>query len=88
MKRDFASAAAAWSPALAPDGSRVAYCSDRDGSPRVWLHDRRLGTDQPIEGLPDGAQRVEWSIDGDWLALLVAPPVSYTHLTLPTKRIV
>jgi dipeptidyl aminopeptidase/acylaminoacyl peptidase len=73
MKRDFASATAAWSPALAPDGSRVAYCTDRDGAPRVWLHDRRLGTDQPIEGAPGCVQRVEWSVDGEWLALLVAP---------------
>jgi acetyl esterase/lipase len=73
VTRDFASAAAAWSPALAPDGLQVAYCTDRDGSPRVWLHDRRLGTDQPIEGAPECVQRVEWSIDGDWLALLVAP---------------
>jgi hypothetical protein len=73
MKRDFASAAAAWSPALAPDGLRVAYCTDRDGAPRVWLHDRRLGTDQPVEAAPDCVQRVEWSIDGEWLALLVAP---------------
>jgi dipeptidyl aminopeptidase/acylaminoacyl peptidase len=73
MKRDFASASAAWSPALAPDGSKVAYCTDRDGAPRVWLHDRQLGTDQPIEALPECVQRVEWSIDGEWLALLVAP---------------
>jgi dipeptidyl aminopeptidase/acylaminoacyl peptidase len=73
MTRDFASATAAWSPALSPDGMQVAYCTDRDGAPRVWLHDRRRATDQPIEGAPECVQRVEWSIDGEWLALLVAP---------------
>jgi dipeptidyl aminopeptidase/acylaminoacyl peptidase len=73
MKRDYASATAAWSPALAPDGMRVAYCSDRDGAPLVWLHDRRRGTDQRIEGAPENVQRVAWSVDGEWLALLVAP---------------
>lgn len=69
----FASATAAWSPALSPDGSRVAYCSDRDGSPRVWLHDRQRGSDVRLENTPESVQRVSWSIDGEWLALLVAP---------------
>jgi dipeptidyl aminopeptidase/acylaminoacyl peptidase len=69
----FASATAAWSPALAPDGMRVAYCSDRDGAPRVWVIDRERGTDHPLDNAPEGVQRVEWSVDGEWLALLVAP---------------
>jgi len=73
MRHDFASATAAWSPALSPDGARVAYCTDRDGAPRVWLHDRQRGTDQPFDRAPECVQRVEWSIDGEWLALLVAP---------------
>jgi dipeptidyl aminopeptidase/acylaminoacyl peptidase len=73
MKHGFASATAAWSPALSPEGARVAYCSDRDGAPRVWLHDRERGTDQPLANAPESAQRVEWSVDGEWLALLVAP---------------
>ena len=73
MKRSYASASAAWSPALSPDGARIAYCSDRDGAPRVWLHDRRRGTDTHLPGAPESVQRVSWSIDGDWLALLVAP---------------
>ncbi|HTV21538.1 MAG TPA: prolyl oligopeptidase family serine peptidase [Polyangiaceae bacterium] len=73
MKHSFASASAAWSPALSPDGMRVAYCTDRDGTPRVWLHDRQRGTDQRLDAAPENVQRIEWSIDGDWLALLVAP---------------
>lgn len=73
MKHEVASATAAWSPALSPDGARVAYCTDRDGSPRLWLHDRQRGTDQVVGGAPEGAQRVQWSVDGEWLALLVAP---------------
>lgn len=73
MKRDFASATAAWSPALSPDGTRVAYCTDRDGAPRVWLHDRQRGTDERIDASPECVQRVTWSVDGEWLAMLVAP---------------
>jgi dipeptidyl aminopeptidase/acylaminoacyl peptidase len=73
MKSSFATATAAWSPALSPDGKRVAYCSDRDGAPRVWLHDRERGTHERLDNTPECVQRVEWSVDGDWLALLVAP---------------
>jgi dipeptidyl aminopeptidase/acylaminoacyl peptidase len=73
MKQSFASATASWSPALSPDGMRVAYCSDRDGAPRVWLHERATGSDQRLDNAPDCVQRVEWSVDGDWLSLLVAP---------------
>jgi dipeptidyl aminopeptidase/acylaminoacyl peptidase len=73
MKTSFASATSAWSPALSPDGALVAYCSDKGGSPRVWLHDRQRGSERLLEGTPDSVQRVSWSIDGEWLALLVAP---------------
>jgi dipeptidyl aminopeptidase/acylaminoacyl peptidase len=73
MMTSFASASAAWSPAPSPDGQRVAYCSDRDGAPHVWLYDRARGTDQRIESAPDSVRRLEWSIDGDWLAFWVAP---------------
>jgi dipeptidyl aminopeptidase/acylaminoacyl peptidase len=73
MKASFASATAAWSPALSPDGALVAYCSDKGGSPQVWLHDRENGTERRVEHTPDSVQHVSWSIDGEWLALLVAP---------------
>ncbi|MFC7383320.1 S9 family peptidase [Sphaerisporangium rhizosphaerae] len=64
------------SPALSPDNRSLAYVSDRDGSPRVWV--------QPLER--DGARRarvldtgpepvgdVLWSPDGEWLAVTVSP---------------
>ena len=69
----YASATAAWSPTLSPDGARLAYCSDRDGEPRVWLFDRAGGTHAPLDGAPASVQRVSWSVDAEWLALLVAP---------------
>ena len=68
-----ASATAAWSPALSPDGSKIAYISDRDGAPRVWLHDRQSGSERLLPNAPESVRRVHWSIEGDWLALAVAP---------------
>jgi dipeptidyl aminopeptidase/acylaminoacyl peptidase len=68
-----ASATAAWSPALAPNGSKIAYISDRDGAPRVWLHDRQSGSEQLLPNAPESVRQVHWSIEGEWLALAVAP---------------
>lgn len=70
---NFASARAAWSPSLSPDGSFVAYVSDADGVPRVWLHERLTGQARPLPSGPTWVQRVRWSVDGDWLALSVEP---------------
>jgi dipeptidyl aminopeptidase/acylaminoacyl peptidase len=81
----------AWSPSLSPEGDRVAYVSDREGTPRVWVETLEtldvpggrgrgaaargaaapLGA--PLEVCPHQAQSVHWSVDGAWLAILVAP---------------
>lgn len=68
-----ASASAAWSPALSPDGQLIAYVSDQAGDACVWLHDRRDGTHSLLPNAPPSVQKVEWSLDGEWLALLLAP---------------
>ncbi|HEV8579798.1 MAG TPA: S9 family peptidase [Thermoanaerobaculia bacterium] len=62
------------SPSLSPDGQRVAFVSNRSGVPQVWIttadgvgEARRVGSfDDPVTG-------VDWSPDGQWLALSVAP---------------
>jgi dipeptidyl aminopeptidase/acylaminoacyl peptidase len=61
-----------WSPSPAPDGSRVAYVSDRGGAPQVWV--------QPADGPailvdtgPEPVTAVSWSPDGAWLACVLAP---------------
>jgi dipeptidyl aminopeptidase/acylaminoacyl peptidase len=51
----------------------VAYVSDRDGAPRVWVHRRRDGSDLRVETGPQQVQHVSWSVEGDWLAVHVAP---------------
>ncbi|MCK2212253.1 S9 family peptidase [Actinomadura sp. ATCC 31491] len=61
-------------PALAPDDSAVAYVSDRDGSPRVWV--QPLGEDAepwPVDTGPQPVVDVSWAPTGGHLAVLVAP---------------
>jgi len=70
---DAVEATASWAPTLSPDGSAVAFVSDRSGEPRLWVSP--LGDGDPLlldTGL-DPVLEVEWSPDGAWLAYLTAP---------------
>ncbi|SEG88965.1 Dipeptidyl aminopeptidase/acylaminoacyl peptidase [Nonomuraea solani] len=67
----------AWScvaPALAPDNSAVAFVSDQDGSPRVWIQPLQ-GEAEPwaVDTGPQPAADVSWAPTGTHLAVLVAP---------------
>src|SRR5688500_6452956 len=62
-----------WSVALAPHAERLAYVSDRDGAPRVWVRDLEQHSEYVLDTGPAQVQSVSWSVFGDWLALLVAP---------------
>jgi len=71
-------AAAYTDPAPSPDGTMLAWISDRDGRPRAWL--APLPADgspvvEPDKPLLDDAdvQAVSWSPDGQWLAVSLAP---------------
>ncbi|MET8202878.1 S9 family peptidase [Micromonospora taraxaci] len=62
-----------FAPAPSPDGTRVAYLSDRAGTPGIWI--RQVGADNAV-ALPTGDDpvlAVSWSPDGQWLACVVAP---------------
>ncbi|MEU7656202.1 S9 family peptidase [Micromonospora taraxaci] len=62
-----------FAPAPSPDGARVAYLSDRAGTPGIWI--REVGADDAV-ALPTGDDpvlAVSWSPDGQWLACVVAP---------------
>ncbi|MEW9530186.1 prolyl oligopeptidase family serine peptidase [Microbispora sp. NPDC049125] len=69
-------------PALAPDARAVAYISDRDGSPRVWIQPLAGdpsgglagdGEAWPVDTGPEPAADVSWSPTGGRLAVLVIP---------------
>ncbi|GLZ61409.1 prolyl oligopeptidase family serine peptidase [Micromonospora sp. NBRC 107095] len=62
-----------FAPAPSPDGRRVAYVSDRSGTPTVWVRD--VDAAEAV-ALPEGDEpvlSVSWSPDGQWLACVVAP---------------
>ena len=71
---EIAGAPGAWCPALAPDGDRVAYVTDRSGIPRLEVATVDQRTPPAVLSGPDQeVVSVAWSPDGAWLAYLVSP---------------
>lgn len=77
-----APATAHWSPSLSPDGGRVAYVCDRNGTPQVWVQPLVSNTGCLIDTgdvawlVDTGTEPVAlvtWSPDGHWLACTLAP---------------
>ncbi|WP_378784807.1 alpha/beta fold hydrolase [Nonomuraea fastidiosa] len=61
-------------PALAPGDGAVAYVSDQDGAPRVWIRPLRGGGEPWTVGTgPQPVVDVRWSPAGTHLAVQVAP---------------
>jgi len=42
-----------YSPAASPDGKTIAFTSDRDGRPRIWLKDLASGSEKALTSGPD-----------------------------------
>ena len=60
-------------PRFSSDGARVAYLTNISGSPQVWVVATGGGYPQQITAFDDPVTDLEWSPDGKWLALEVAP---------------
>jgi dipeptidyl aminopeptidase/acylaminoacyl peptidase len=58
---------------LSPDGRVVAFCSSLSGVQQAWTVDAEGGWPLPVTALDEPVVAVEWSPDGRWLALTVAP---------------
>ncbi len=68
---ELASVWGSWGPSLSPDGSAVAFVSDRNGRPELFVD---TGDAQPvrIQVSDDPVVTVHWSADGNWLGVAVA----------------
>jgi Tol biopolymer transport system component len=65
--------ASATSPSFSPDGKRIAYVSNLNGMPQIWIVDAAGGYPQLVTAFDDPVGFVEWSPDGAWLAFTLAP---------------
>ena len=68
-----------WRPTMTPDARRVAFVSDRSGTPQLWIQDVVLdGPVPPARHVPlsgdsgDPVVSVSWAADSRWLACSVA----------------
>ncbi|HEV7504982.1 MAG TPA: S9 family peptidase [Thermoanaerobaculia bacterium] len=69
-----AKVSSSFAPSPSPDGKRVAFLSNRGGLPQVWIAEVDKATlPKQVGAFEDPVSSVEWSPDGKWLALLVAP---------------
>jgi dipeptidyl aminopeptidase/acylaminoacyl peptidase len=69
-----ARAQGAWCPALSPAGDRVAYVTDRSGTPRLEVAAVDGSAPPLLVSAPDQeVVSVAWSPGGAWLAYLVSP---------------
>ena len=56
------------SPALSPDGTRVAFASNRDGAWDLYILDIQSGEITRVTNSPDYESAPSWSPDNQWLA--------------------
>ncbi len=76
------------SPRWSPDGTRIAFTSDRSGQGQVWVLWLATGQMQPLTHVTEAPSGIAWSPDGQWIsfAMLVpeAPP-SIARLPKPPE---
>jgi Tol biopolymer transport system component len=57
-------------PAWSPDGTKIAYSSDRAGGMDIWIRDLHNGTDRRLTTLPNADMAAAWSPDGKSIAFV------------------
>ncbi len=64
----FASTRNEYGAQYSPDGTRIAFCSDRAGSRQIWLGDPETNSANPLNIVPAGVASFDWSPDGKQFA--------------------
>ncbi len=77
LARELVAAYGAWAPMMTSDASRVAFVSDRTGTPQLWVQDvPGPGAERPEPQLiplgSDPVLSVGWSPDDQWISCSVA----------------
>lgn len=74
------------SPRWSPDGARLAYASDVEGSRQLYVRWMDTGQTALVTNLTEAPQRMAWSPDGQWIAFSMQVPADTKPLaTLPEK---
>jgi dipeptidyl aminopeptidase/acylaminoacyl peptidase len=60
-------------PRYSHDSTRIAFLTSLSGSPQVWIISAAGGYPQQVTAFDDPVSGLEWSPDGQWLAVEVAP---------------
>lgn len=58
------------SPRFSPDGTKLAFISEREDKPQIFLADLRGGEPWKLSDLKGGVSGFAWSPDGTWIAAL------------------
>jgi dipeptidyl aminopeptidase/acylaminoacyl peptidase len=68
---------ASWAPVWSPDGSKVAFYADDDGTAGVWIWEKAAGKARRFPGVVArpffGFEVLRWSADGRWLLGKILP---------------
>jgi dipeptidyl aminopeptidase/acylaminoacyl peptidase len=64
------------SPLWSPDGSRLAFLSDRTEKRQVWMLDMRGGEAEKVTASEEGVSAFAWSPDGQSVAYVATEPAS------------
>ena len=73
-------------PVWSPDGDRLAYLSNAEGSNQLYVHWMDSNQSALVSNLQKSPKHITWSPDGKWLAFLMFVPKPSTPLaTMPSK---